>query len=310
MKRRLLPVCVLMLLALALVACGGQRSATSEESAPMPAAEGDFYSTGSAGVAEVMPAEAPSAMADTANLAQVPQERLIIRTADMTIVVTDTEATMDQIAQMVEGADGWVVSSNVYQASETAKSGYLTVRVPAEGFQSFLDAVSALSVEVTSLSTSGQDVTEEYVDLSSQLANLEATADRVRNFLDEARTTEEALAVNTELSRLEGEIQVIKGRMQYLDQSSAFSSVTINLTPDELAQPIEIGGWEPQGVLKDAFEALIQAMQAIASLAIWFVVFLLPILLVIAIPLLIIFYLIRRRRAAKRAVPPSDTPAA
>ena len=310
MNRRGVPVILLFVLALGLVACGGQLSRQDQavsDAAGMP----EYYGEADGGFAAVAPAagmemaaeEAAFAVSETANL-EPAQDRLIIRTGDMAIVVTETEAAMTQIAGMAEGAGGWVVSSNVYQASETAKSGYLTVRIPAEGFQAFLDAVSALAVEVTSLSTSGQDVTEEYVDLESRLGNLEATADRVRGFLDEARTTEEALAVNAELSRLEGEIEVIRGRMQYLSESAAFSAVTVNLTPDELSQPIAVGGWEPQGVLKNAVEALIQAVQALASLGIWAVVFLLPIVLLIAIPVALAVYLFRRRRAARRETPP------
>ena len=230
----------------------------------------------------------------------IPQSRLIIRTADMSIVVKDTEEAMATITQMVEENGGWVVSSSVFQYSENAKTGNMTVRIPAEGFQSALDAIRGMSVEVTRLSTSGQDVTEEFVDLSARLENLEATAERVRAFLDEAETVEEALAVNQELSRLEGEIEAMKGRLQYLEQSAAFSTISIDLTPDELSQPIEVGGWQPQGVIRNAIEALISALQALVNVLIWLVIFLLPILLIITIPLWLIVWVIRRRRVRRK----------
>lgn len=232
------------------------------------------------------------------------QQRLIIRTADMSIIVPETEKAMAGIAQMAEDNGGWVVSSNVYQYDETAKTGDMSVRIPAGGFQSFIDAVQLMSVEVTHISTSGQDVTEEYVDLSSRLANLEATADRVRTFLDETKNVEEALAVNQELSRLEGEIEVIKGRIKYLEQSAAFSTVSIELTPDILSQPIEVGGWQPQGVARTALESLISTLQTLIEIAIWLLIFLIPVLLIIALPILILVFLVRRwrrRRKAKRA---------
>lgn len=232
------------------------------------------------------------------------QPRLIIRTADMSIVVADTEQSMASIAQMAEDNGGWVVSSNVYQFDQNAKTGNMMVRIPAEGFQSFIDAVQLMSVDVTRISTSGQDVTEEFVDLSSRLANLEATADRVRNFLDETKDVEEALAVNQELSRLEGEIEVIKGRIKYLEQSAAFSTVSIDLTPDILSQPIEVGGWQPQGVAKVALESLVAALQTLVDIGIWLLIFVLPILILIAIPIVILIILIRRwrrRRKAKRS---------
>ncbi len=228
------------------------------------------------------------------------QERLIIRTADMSVVVPDTEKAMTTIAQMADDNGGWVVSSNVFQYDETAKTGNMMVRIPSQGFQSFIDAVQHMSVEVTRISTSGQDVTEEYVDLSARLENLEATAARVRNFLDEAKDVEDALAVNQELSRLEGEIEVLKGRIKYLEQSSAFSTVSIDLTPDILSQPIEVGGWQPQGVARDALESLIAALQTLIDIAIWLLIFLLPIALIIGIPLWLLVRFIRRRRRQRK----------
>jgi hypothetical protein len=312
MKRRSILVFALILLALAVAACGGRATESiAEESfagsaAPeMPAAE----PAADAAIFE----SAVSTEFDTATANQPPagQERLIIRTADMAIVATDTEEALSRIAEMADSSGGWVVSSNVFQSSDTSKTGYIQIRVPSEGFQSVLDAIAGLSVEVTNLSTSGQDVTEEFVDLDARLGNLEATAARLRTFLDEARNVEEALAVNVELSRVEGEIESIKGRMQYLEQSSAFSSITVNVTPDELAQPIEVAGWQPQGVAKQAVEALISALQVVANAVIWFVIFALPILLVIAIPIALVIWVIRRLRRRELVVATTrvETPA-
>lgn len=302
MRRRILSAVILIVVALAVAACGGRAAeSVSEEMAV------ESYSGGSAPAAAPMAdmavmAESESLEFDSSAANQVPagQERLIIRTADMSIVATDTEAALAQIAAMADSSGGWVVSSNVYQSTETAKTGYIQIRVPAEGFQSVLDAIAGLAVEVTNLSTSGQDVTEEYVDLSARLGNLEATAARLRTFLDEARNVEEALAVNVELSRVEGEIESLKGRMQYLEQSSAFSSINVNVTPDELAQPIQVGGWEPGGVAKQAIEALVSMLQVLANAVIWFILFALPILLVIAIPFVLLIWIIRRLRRRER----------
>ena len=259
---------------------------------------------------ESMPAEAPAyeeealgIAADTADLsfesdaqADIPQQRLIIRTADMSLVVTDTEDAMKRIAAMAEQNGGWVVSSNVFQYDENAMSGSITIRVPAEGFNSALEALQAMAVEVQSVNTSGQDVTEEYVDLSSRLANLEATAERVRGFLDETENVEEALAVNQELSRLEGEIEVIKGRMKYLSESAAFSTISVQLTPDALAQPIETGGWQPLVVLREAIETLVAALQALLNLLIWLIVVVAPLLLIFLLPAALVIWFVRRRK--------------
>ncbi len=292
---------VLLVFVLMLVACGSQASYDESlpaaapmemEMAPEEAAMDTMDSDGAA--------FRDTAVANSVTVAQteLPQERLIIRTADLSIVVPDTDEALAAIGQMAEANGGWVVNSSVYQYSETAKTGSITVRVPADGFVSATEAIKALATAVQQESVSGQDVTEEFVDLTARLANLEATAERVRAFLDETRNVEEALSVNQELSRLEGEIEVLKGRMQYLSQSAAFSTITVNLTPDELNQPIEIGGWQPQGIAKDAVEALVTAVQFLLSALIWLVIFLLPLALLIVLPLWLVIRWLRRRKSS------------
>jgi len=246
---------------------------------------------------------APSGIRDRVSLASeqayAAQERLIIRNADLAIVVDDTEETLGAIEALVAEAGGWVVNSSVWEYSDV-KRGSVTVRVPADELDAFLDEIHTLANEVTNESISGQDVTEEYVDLEAQLTNLEATADRVRGFLDEARDVEEALAVNVELSRLEGEIERITGRMQYLERSARFSSVSIDITPDALAQPVTIGRWQPQGTALGAIQALVGALQWLVDALIVIVLLVLPLLLVTVGPIYLLIRFIRRRRKKGR----------
>ncbi|MCL4266300.1 MAG: DUF4349 domain-containing protein [Anaerolineae bacterium] len=230
-------------------------------------------------------------------------ERLIIRTGNLSLVVLDTEETVADITRLAEQSGGWVVNANLYQYGVDAKSGDITIRVPAAGFIGAMETLKQMAVEVRSENVSGQDVTEEYVDLEARLGNLEATAERVRSFLDDAMTVEEALAVNQELSRLEGEIEVIKGRMQYLSQSAAFSTITISLTPDIAARPVQVAGWRPQGVARDAIEALISALQGLATLVIWLMILVLPIALLIGVPLWLFVRFVRRRRQQRKIEP-------
>lgn len=182
------------------------------------------------------------------------KDRLIIRTADLSIVVDDTAESMAAIEDLVGQAEGWVVSSNIWEY-DGAKQGNISVRVPAGRLDDFLGDVRTLANNVTSESISGQDVTEEYVDIQGQLVNLRATVDRVRSFLEQAETVEEALAVNAELSRLEGEVERITGRMKYLERTARYSSASIQIIPDELAQPVTIGRWQPEGTARETSPA-------------------------------------------------------
>lgn len=237
------------------------------------------------------------------------QERLIIREGQMSIVVENTDESLKAIASLAAAKNGWVVDSEVFQ-SGNAKSGSITIRIPADEFDPTIEDIRDLSLDVTSESTNSQDVTEEFVDLEARVANLEATADRVRSFLDEARNVEEALAVNAELSRLEGEIESLKARMKFLSESAAFSRLTVFITPDVLSQPIEVGGWRPEGVALSAIEALISVLQSIFGGLIWGVIFCLPLAIIVGIPaFFLIRYAYRRRQKSQVEAKEASEPA-
>ena len=254
------------------------------------------------------PMEAPSAggRGETGSLNEgavaqpLPEESMIIYTGDISIVVADTEAAATDIEALATGMGGRVVSSSFYQSSQGALAGSITIRVPVERFDEAMNRIQEMAVEVRRADRSSEDVTEEYVDLQARLENLEATADRVRSFLDQAETVEEALAVNQELSRLEEEIEAYKGRIQYLENRADFSTITVSLTPDELAQPIEVGGWRLGGAAREAVEALLGALQGVARILVWIVVFLLPLAIIVLLPLAIIIRLVLRRMGRRR----------
>jgi hypothetical protein len=273
--------------------------------APTPEVEGYYGAPGeNVEVEKGMVVEEYASTAPVSGVAEdVSIERLIIRNASLDVVVADTEAALDEINDLVDELGGYIVESNVYQYQE-AKSASVRLRVPAESLDAALERIRGLATEVRSESVSGQDVTEEYVDLQSRLRSLEATEAKLLEFLDEAEDTEAALAVYEQLHQIQTEIEQVKGRKQYLEQSAAMATIFLDITPDELAQPIQVGGWHPEGTLRDAFQSLIRVMQFLVDALIVIVVLIVPTLAVIAAPFVGLFFLIRaivRRRRARKA---------
>lgn len=133
------------------------------------------------------------------------------------------------------------------------------------------------------------------------MRNLENTEAQLRKLQSEATTTQDVLAVYRELATIRGEIDRIKGRMQYLSQSAALASISVSLKPDVLAQPIQIAGWRPEGVAREAVQALVIALQALATLAIWTAIVIVPIAALIGLPVLIAIGAVRRWRKRQRA---------
>ena len=235
-------------------------------------------------------------------------DRMIIYNAEMEIAVKNPETAMEAVIQMAQDAGGFVVSSNLsrtYYDEGSLPRASLTVRVPAGQLDSIMRAIKELTPvpeeDVLFENVSGQDVTAEYTDLESRLRNLEAAEQALVELMEEARDPEDVLNIFDELTYYRGEIEVVKGRMRYLEESADLSAISLTIVPKESLRPIEIAGWKPIGTVKDAVEALINAGQFIVDAAIWFGIFCLPFLVPLGIGVYFLVKIIRKRRTKKKA---------
>jgi hypothetical protein len=231
--------------------------------------------------------------------------RMVIRNATLTLVVRDTQAQLNAVMRMASELRGFVASSSTAKYDNDLQA-QIVLRVPAERMDEALQRLRALAVEVREERVSGDDVTGEYVDLNARLKNLEAAEAQLRGILARADQTEDVLKVFEQLKNVRGEIEQVKGRMQFLSQSAAMATISLTLLPDKPAQPVEPPGWRPEGVAKSAIESLIGALQGVVNVGIWLGLFALPLIVVIIAPFALVILLLRRRnRQRTAAMPPS-----
>ncbi len=312
MKRNLLFIFVIS--ALILGAC-----ATAKSEAPNPSlyrAGGAAQDSGFAEEQKAMPgapAEAPlSVTASTSN--PVSQNRLVIQNADLAIVVKDPEAKMLEIGAMAQRLGGYVVSSNMGKTpiaeNVSVSEGNISIRVPAKDLDTALNEIKTNVVEVQNENRSGQDVTDKYVDLQSQLKAKQAAEAKLYEILEKTEKSEDTLLVFNQLTQIQSEIEVLKGQINYYEQAAALSAISVRLIAEETIQPIKIAGWQPQGVARDAIQALIDFFQGFISFLIWLVIFILPVAAVIIVLLALLWRLLRWfwRKVFPRKTPPA-TPA-
>ena len=239
-------------------------------------------------------------------------ERLVIKNATLSLVVKDSAASVNSISTLADGLGGFVVSSNVYQTSTDAAGNkimraQIVIRVPADKFLPAIEQLEGMTVtgKADSKNITGEDVTAQYTDLESQLRNLEAAEQQLQRIMDSATKTEDVLAVYNQLVSIRGQIEQVKGQMQYYRESAALSLITVDLIPDALSRPLEIGGWRPEGVAKDALESLLRSLQVIANVVIWSVIYLLPLGLVCGLPVFLGARFVARKLLRPRSTPPS-----
>jgi len=235
--------------------------------------------------------------------------RMIIKNGEMSLMVANTDRAIDQVTGVAVDSGGYIVSAKTW-VQDGFKYATINMGVPSNQFEAVQRQLRTLAIEVLIDTASGQDVSDEYVDLQSQLTNLEATRARIREFLDKATKVDEALQVNAQLTEIEGQIEQVKGRMQFLKDRSAYSTILVNIeqqrpTPTPYPTPTPTT-WQPGQTLSDAGDTLGEILQGLGDVLIWLVVVVAP----LAIPVVLVVLAVRRlRKKTVRTPPGSDTKA-
>ena len=167
----------------------------------------------------------------------VSQRRIIVRAANMVIVVDEIQAAIDDISQMADSMGGWVVSTDRSRKHD----GSVSIRVPAASLDPAIEKLRELARDVETEITTSQDVTDEYYDLQSRLKNQQATEAALIRLLDRAENVEHALAIQRELSNVQENVERLLGRIKLLEETSAFSLITVSLRLAPLDMAIDSG---------------------------------------------------------------------
>jgi hypothetical protein len=186
----------------------------------------------------------------------------------------------------------------------------IVIRVPSGRLDEALARIKEGAVDINYENRSGQDVTSQYVDLQSQLKAKEAAEKKLLEILDQAVKAEDVLAIYLQVQTVQTEIEQLKGQIKYLEESADLSAISVRLIAEEGTQPIEVGPWKPEGAAKAAIQDLIIFVQNFAEFLIRFVLYNLPALILIGIPLYLVFLggraLFRRFRKQNEKVEQSE----
>ncbi len=318
--KRLLLFSLIFALILSGCATAKRPAITTEYSTAGKAADSNTMNESFAAATEA-PALSPEAAASGANAASAaPIKQMVIMNASLSILVDDPTVAMADIMKMATDMGGFTVSSNSYQTyaanGNLIPAASVTIRVPAEKLNVALDTIKALTGDpesfVTSETVSGQDVTQDYTDLQSRLRNLEEAEVELTKMYEKAQDASDVLAIYQQKLQVSEQIEVIKGQMQYYEQASAKSAISVQIAAKASTQPVTIAGWQPKGVALDAVRSLVSFLKGFVNFLIRFFITVLPIMiilgLVIVLPIyLLIRWLVRRKKAKRDQLPPLPT---
>jgi hypothetical protein len=242
---------------------------------------------------------------DDKTKASLKDQRKVIYHADLRITVEKLQNSMETVRSLVEEKGGYIVESNTNNDESGFEDGMITARIPMNEFRPFLKQVKSISKGTPNESVRGEDVTEEYVDLSSRLKAKEQVRDRLESFMSEAQKTEDLLKISSDLATVQEEIEQIQGRLNFLKNQSDYSTVTINfgvknLKAEEL-QTEELNTWKKT---KKLFMETVNFLVSAVSIVIVGLIGLAPLWLV-GIPILFLIW--RRRKNKQKKKPESPT---
>lgn len=295
----------LLAVSLALLAssgCGSSRyrnaaSETSTSTAPLTQAEREKIASQQGLTEDISSLK----KVDAANAATQAAERKIIRNATLTIEVGTPAETQPKIATIAESHQGFVVTTEATQRTDQDRTKpettvTLVVRVPVAQFNQTITDIRAVGLRVVQEKMTGQDVTEEFMDLEARVKNQRALEAQFIEIMKRANSVADALNVQRELANVRTEIERLEGRRRFLENQSSLSTINVTLqTPTQIVNAS--GFWYK---VKSAFADGVDAAAEVILFLIRAFVALLPIVLLIILPAALIAKLILGRVRRKR----------
>lgn len=225
------------------------------ETKAMPGAAATDLAADTAGDATVAMMDAAAVQEEAALKTSVgqPAARKVILDASLRLRVKsyrDAEARLEEISRR---AGGYVESSLSEATAGELRSGTVSLRIPQDAFDAVMAEIEGLG-KVVYKDVSARDVTEQYIDLGRRLENARRQEAKLLELLKRASSVEDALAVERELGRVREQVELLTGKLNFLEHSVALSSIRVRLEEPSVASP-----WPPGLGLGDVLRRAAQA---------------------------------------------------
>lgn len=278
--------CILLLL----TGCGSREEYQSEPVTEM-ASIGEGSPRGRVAFMDQVATQNPAA----AMVESRPQSRMVIKTATLNLEISNYEEALAQIQKIATQYGGYLISASTQTHDNNIKSGNMTIRIDAKNFDTALQDLKKLAQKVEQESVQGNDVTEEFYDLTARLDNKRKAEKRYQEILASAKTTKDILEVEQALTNVREEIERMEGRKRFLEDQVSLSTINVNLH-----QPYPLVASGQYGFLakmRRGVEEGISGFSDVLSACITFVIAGMPIWIL----LFLLIWLFRRYRRKSKA---------
>ncbi|MFB7473667.1 DUF4349 domain-containing protein [Kitasatospora sp. NPDC056184] len=223
---------------------GGVRdnaAAAPAQAAAGEAAKGDSAPGVPGAAASAAPKAAETGQDPAARTAPVVDARQIAYSAQLTVRTATVDEALARARGLAVAAGGYVSAETASGTGGTGptaapQSGQVTVKVPSAAFQQTLDQLAGLG-EVLSRRSQAEDLTQQVADVNSRMQSQQASVDRVRALMAQAKTLAEVVSLESELSRREADLESLQKQVKELSARTSLSTITLDVRPQETARP-------------------------------------------------------------------------
>lgn len=240
-------IIVLLVLCIAVIAAAGCTSlmagnsgytSASGEVVQVESARDTAYTMGEQKIAYAgsIAVPVPAAAPDSSGTSITEAGTKVIRTADMTLEVKDVTAAADSLKSLAASSGGYLSSTNIRKNYNNQLTGTVVMRVPQASFDAAISEAKSLGT-VKSISTGGEDVTEQYVDLQAQKTSYTNQLAQYNAIMKQSTRVEDIIKVQEQIDRVQTELDRLNGRLNYLNSRIDLSTITVYLQ-----EPEPVGG--------------------------------------------------------------------
>lgn len=221
-------------------------------------------------------------------------ERMLIRTGIVRIEAENFNSAEEKLLNLIKDNNGYVTNSSTQVNVSDNKQGSITVRIPSNKFDNFLNSLSSAG-KIISQDISGQDVTSEYIDLEARQKTQMELESRLLHLLNnKTANLKDVVEVEEKLSSVRQNIESTEGRMKFLKNQSAYSTLSISIFEPALLQTTSGGGFFYE--MKEAFKDGLLGLTGVFSFLITLVISSIPLLIILTIIILLVRKFIRSKK--------------
>lgn len=295
MMKKLFYILSLSILSILVVACSASSSKEDATSEKSMATSNDIGTESLMMEQDQSTEEVPSEQAQV----ETTVNRMIIHHAQLQVKVKEFKQAQLKIEKKVTEYGGYIVESNIYGQDAEAVSGTMIIRIPEKHFQAFLKDAEE-EATILERNVTGQDVTEQFVDLQSRVTSKRAVETRLLEFMSTAQKTEDLLKISADLATIQEEIEVIVGKMNYLENQTSYSTIEIAMFEDRVIVPAldknNLNTWDKT---KKQLATSTNFMLAAGSGIIVFFIGNLPVITILSLIGISVYAIIRRKKSNK-----------